>query len=72
MSNRTEHDALKEALPAIEAAANQRRVRRVSISSGENGVWSSGADRLWWNPDYRWEIEPEPQTRPLTDDPGRA
>lgn len=68
MSERTERQALKDALPAIEAVIKGKRVRPVNSTfafSGE-GAWSSVVDRQWCNTHLRWEIEPDPQTRPLT------
>lgn len=68
MNRRTEHQALLEALPAIEAVALRKRVRHVSLVTGLAGSWLNHLDQPWGDRSLRWEIEPEPATRPLTAD----
>lgn len=68
---RTEHEALRDALPAIEAFANGKRVRWVNSETGLSGEWLCCVDCSWFRPDLFWEIEPEPnppQYREMTAD----
>ena len=58
---RTGRDALRDALPAIEAVLGGKRVRWVSCETGLSSEWSDCPRYSWWRTDLYWEIEPEPK-----------
>lgn len=63
MTERTELEALRDALPAIQALLDGKRVRGVVGQS--NGNYERMCNVPWGSPFFRWEIEPD-TVRPFT------
>lgn len=63
MTKRTELEALRDALPAIQALLDGKRVR--GVCGDLRGPYVNHGLREWGNPSFRWEIEVE-TVRPFT------